>query len=140
MLKVQGRTVHCEVRGEGAPVLFLHGNPDTSRIWTGIVERLQVRHRCIAPDLPGFGGSECDADHFDFSLDGMARWVDDVVTAVGVSQPITLVVHDFGGVWGLAWAVKHPDRVRSVAITQYAFPGGLPLAHLRANLAYSRLG
>jgi haloalkane dehalogenase len=118
---VDGRTVHCEVRGEGAPVLFLHGNPDSSRIWSGIVDRLQSRYRCIAPDLPGFGRSDLDADHFDFSLDGMARWIDGVVSAVGVSGPLNLVVHDFGGVWGLAWAVKHPERVSSIAISNTIF-------------------
>jgi pimeloyl-ACP methyl ester carboxylesterase len=121
LLTIDGRNVHCEVRGEGAPALFLHGNPDTSRIWTGIVDRLHARYRCIAPDLPGFGRSEIDPDTFDFSLDGMARWVDGVVAATATTGPINLVVHDFGGVYGLAWTVKHPDRVRSIAITNTLF-------------------
>ena len=50
----------------------------------------------------------------------MARWVDGVLDAVEVG-PVNLVVHDFGGVFGLAWAVTHPDRVRSVAITKTLF-------------------
>ncbi|MCC6193098.1 MAG: alpha/beta hydrolase [Burkholderiales bacterium] len=121
MLRIDGRAVHCEVRGEGAPALFLHGNPDTSRLWSGVVGSLQSRFRCIAPDLPGFGRSEIDLDRFDFSLDGMAAWVEAVVTACGVPEPVNLAVHDFGGVYGLAWAVKHPQRVRSIAITNTLF-------------------
>ena len=121
MIEIDGWTVHSETRGHGAPALFLHGNPDSSRVWSAILDRLAPRYRCMAPDLPGFGRSDCDPDRWDFSLDGMARWVDGVVTGLGVDQPVHLVVHDFGGVYGLAWAVKHPDRVRSLAITNTLF-------------------
>ncbi len=121
MLEVQGRSVHCEDRGAGIPALFLHGNPDTSRIWKGVIDRLEHRYRCLAPDLPGFGRSEVDLDTFDFSLDGLAHWVEDVLNSTGVGEPVNLVVHDFGGIFGLAWAVQHPDRVRTIAITNTLF-------------------
>jgi haloalkane dehalogenase len=121
MLRVDGNAVHCEILGHGAPALFLHGNPDSSRTWSAIMDRLAPRFRCMAPDLPGFGRSDCDPDRWDFSLDGMARWVNDVVDALGVKDPLNLAVHDFGGIFGLAWAVKHPDRVRSLAITNTLF-------------------
>jgi len=121
MVTVDGQIVHCETHGSGAPILFLHGNPDTSRIWGRVVSHLQSRYRCIVPDLPGFGGSGIDLDRFDFSLSGLARWVNSLVQAVQPSEPLHLVVHDFGGIFGLAWAVEHPDKVRSIAITNTLF-------------------
>ena len=118
---MQGQSVHCEDRGTGTAALFLHGNPDTSRIWNGVIDRLQHRYRCIAPDLPGFGRSDIDLNTFDFSLDGLARWVEELLDSKGISDPTNLVVHDFGGIFGLAWAVKHPERVRAIGITNTLF-------------------
>ena len=93
MVTVDGQIVHCETHGSGAPILFLHGNPDTSRIWGRVVSHLQSRYRCIVPDLPGFDGSGIDLDRFDFSLSGLARWVNSLVQAVQPSEPLHLVVH-----------------------------------------------
>lgn len=59
-------------RGEGPPLLLIHGNPDTADTWSPLMLRLEHRYRCLAPDLPGFGGSAV-AEDFDPSLDSMAR-------------------------------------------------------------------
>ena len=107
-------------RGHGPSILFLHGNPDTCEVWDGVVQRMAGRHRCLTPDLPGFGRSAVPAD-FDCSLDGWSAWVDDVVRARCGTEPIDLVVHDFGGLFGLAWAVRHPERVRRLAILNTMF-------------------
>ena len=113
--------IHVRERGNGrAPVLFLHGNPDTCEVWDGVVQRMAGRHRCLTPDLPGYGRSEVPRD-FDCSLDGWSAWVDGVVHALQVTAPIDLVVHDFGGLFGLAWAVRHPERVRRLAILNTMF-------------------
>lgn len=116
-----GRTrIHLVDQGQGTPTLFLHGNPDSSDVWNGILPVMSARYRCIAPDLPGFGRSTAPKD-FDYSLTGMSRFVDDLVTALGIDKPLNLVVHDIGGPFGLAWAVRHPAKVRSVAITNTVF-------------------
>lgn len=116
-----GRTqIHLVDEGRGEPILFLHGNPDSSDLWGGIIPSLSPRHRCIAPDLPGFGRSSAP-DDFDYSLAGMAAWVDALVAALGIDEPLHLVVHDVGGPFGLAWAVRHPGKVRSVVITNTVF-------------------
>lgn len=112
--------IHLVDVGQGPPTLFLHGNPDSSEIWSGIIPTLSPHFRCIAPDLPGFGRSTAPAD-FDYSLDGMAHFVDELVTALGIDEPLNLVVHDIGGPFGLAWAVKHPEKVRSVVIMNTVF-------------------
>ncbi len=101
--------------GDGAPCLLLHGNPDTAELWRDVVERLRHRHRCLAPDLPGFGGSQVTG-MFDCSLESMAQWVDEWVVALEIEPPFDLVVHDFGGPYGLSWAIRHPHKVRRIAI------------------------
>lgn len=119
-LTVGTTNIHLVDSGQGAPILFLHGNPDSSDVWSGIIPALSPHFRCVAPDLPGFGRSTAPAD-FDYSLEGMASWVDKLVNAVGIAEPLHLVVHDIGGPFGLAWAVRYPHKVRSVVIMNTVF-------------------
>ena len=106
--------VHLFDQGSGPPILFLHGNPDTAEMWHGVISRLDG-FRCLAPDLPGFGRSTVTGD-FDCSLESMAAFVDELVVKVGVDEPLCLAVHDFGGPYGLSWAVRHSQKVRRIAI------------------------
>lgn len=119
-LNVRHSSIHLVDSGQGVPVLFLHGNPDSSEVWSGIIPHLSVHHRCIAPDLPGFGRSVAPAD-FDYSLDGMANFIDELVVALDIREPLHLVVHDIGGPFGLSWVVEHPAKVRSVAVMNTVF-------------------
>lgn len=119
-LSIQNSRVRLIDEGAGAPVLLLHGVPDNADMWAGVIARLAPRFRCIAPDLPGLGSSEAPAG-FDCTLDSMAAWVDSLVTDLGIDQPLHVVVHDFGGPYGLAWAVRHPAQVRSLTISSTNF-------------------
>lgn len=119
-LPLQRANVHLIDEGRGAPVLFLHGNPDSSEIWLPIIQALCGEYRCLAPDLPAFGRSTAD-EAFDCSLEGMAAFVDELVEAAGVDEPLHLVVHDIGGPFGLAWAVRHPHKLRSMVIMNTVF-------------------
>jgi pimeloyl-ACP methyl ester carboxylesterase len=51
----------------------------------------------------------------------MAAFVDAFLTAVGITDPVNLVVHDIGGPFGLAWAVRYPEKVRSITIMNTVF-------------------
>jgi pimeloyl-ACP methyl ester carboxylesterase len=119
-IEVQGASVHVVDVGAGPPLLMLHGNPNTSAMWRGVSERLRDRHRCLAPDLPGWGASSAPPD-FDYSLESMAGFVDALLDAMGIAGPVDLLVHDIGGFFGLAWAVRHPARVRRICVTNTAF-------------------
>lgn len=120
ILDVDGSRIHVLDEGAGTPVLFLHGNPDTGALWRGLVDRLRPHHRCIVPDLPGYGLSTA-APNFDCSLESLARFVDALVQQLDLQEPLNLVVHDIGGSFGLAWAVRHPQRVRRITIFNTAF-------------------
>jgi pimeloyl-ACP methyl ester carboxylesterase len=117
---VHNAHIHLWDQGTGIPTLFLHGNPDTADLWSGVIAHLQTRYRCIAPDLPGFGRSVAPAD-FDCSLTHWGHFIDDLLAALHITEPINLVVHDLGGNIGLAWAVMHSVKVRRLAISNTWF-------------------
>lgn len=117
---VEGARIYVVDEGEGQPVLFLHGNPDSADMWSGVIERLKGNYRCIAIDLPGFGRSEAPAS-FDASLESEARFVDDLVIALGITQPLDIVGHDFGGHFALAWTITHPEKVGRVVVSNTSF-------------------
>ena len=100
--------------GDGAPVVFLHGNPTSSYLWRNVIGHLTPTARCIAPDLIGMGasgksssGSYRFADH--------ALHLDAFFDSVLPAGRITLVVHDWGSALGFDWARRHPERVRGIA-------------------------
>jgi pimeloyl-ACP methyl ester carboxylesterase len=119
-IQVLGAQVHDAEQGSGPPVLFLHGNPDSSIMWEALIAGMKARFRCIAPDLPGFGHSEVPAN-LDVSLEGMAKWIDEVVRGLKLSEPLNLVAHDFGATFGLAWAIRHSEKVRRIAVSNVNF-------------------
>jgi pimeloyl-ACP methyl ester carboxylesterase len=101
-----------------APILWLHGVPDSSSLWTPFLAEAGG----IAPDLPGFGRSGKRAD-FPYSIDGYARFLETFCDHLGLER-IRLVVHDWGAV-GLAMAARRPGLVeRIVAIDPVPFVEG----------------
>lgn len=119
-VEIQGAKIYFADSGTGVPTLFLHGIPDSGSVWGDVTRVVSSSVRCIVPDLPGFGQSGVPAG-FDVSLDKMADFVDAFLVAAGIDEPVNLVVHDIGGPFGLAWAVRHPGKVRSIAIMNTVF-------------------
>jgi len=119
-LQVEDASIYVVDEGQGQPVLFLHGNPDSADMWGEVIDRLKGKYRCIAIDLPGFGRSEAPVG-FDASLESEARFVDDLVGALSVKEPLNIVGHDFGGHFALAWAIRNPEKVRRVVVANTSF-------------------
>jgi pimeloyl-ACP methyl ester carboxylesterase len=92
-----------------APILYLHGVPTASWLWTPFLERTGG----LAPDLPGFGRSAKPAD-FDYSIAGYDRFLEAFTNAVGLER-MSLVVHDWGAV-GLAFAQRFPERIERLVL------------------------
>jgi haloalkane dehalogenase len=105
-------------RGDGAPVLFLHGNPTSSYLWRDVIPELEGHGRLIVPDLIGMGDSaklpNPDADTYRFTTHRkyLAAFIDAVI---GAKESIVLVVHDWGSALGFDWASHHRDRIRGIA-------------------------
>lgn len=99
------------------PVVLLHGEPTWSYLWRRVMPPLLAAgHRVVAPDLPGFGRSDKPQPRGWYSYprlaDALAQHLD---AAVG-DIPVTLVVHDWGGLLGLPWAATHRDRVARLVV------------------------
>jgi haloalkane dehalogenase len=116
-VRVHGRQMAYVERGEGEPIVFLHGNPTSSYLWRNVVPYLESLGRCIAPDLIGMG----DSDKLQPSRPDSYRFVehrhylDRLLEVLGVSERVTLVVHDWGSALGFDWASRHREQVRGVA-------------------------
>ncbi len=95
-------------------VVFVHGNPGPAEDWRRLVSRAGAFARAVAPDMPGYGESD-KPDRFVHTVDGYARHLGALLDRLGVRRA-HLVLHDFGGPWGLAWAADHPDRVASLVL------------------------
>ena len=95
-------------------VVFVHGNPGFSEDWRGLSERLSEFARTIAPDMPGYGNAD-KPDTFDYTVDGYARHLDGLLAKLGVRR-VHLVLHDFGGAWGLTWAATHTTSLASLTL------------------------
>jgi pimeloyl-ACP methyl ester carboxylesterase len=118
-----GVTIRVIEEGEGPTLLFLHGNPDDAEEWSPVIARLKKSFRCIAPDLPGYGRSTAPPAAYDFSLAAQLRFVDALVAKLRLGR-FSLVVHDIGGVMGIAWAAAHLERVdRLFILNTVAFKG-----------------
>ncbi|MDP7381205.1 MAG: haloalkane dehalogenase [Alphaproteobacteria bacterium] len=116
-LTVMGKSMaYCEM-GEGDPILFLHGNPTSSYLWRNIMPFAADLGRCLAPDLIGMG----DSDKLDNPGPESYRFVehraylDAWIEAVGVTDNVTLVIHDWGSALGFDWARRNADRVKAIA-------------------------
>jgi haloalkane dehalogenase len=106
--------MHYVDEGAGRPVVFVHGAPAWSFLWRGALRALRARHRCIAPDLLGFGLSE-QPPGFSYHPREQARCLEALLERLDV-RDATLVVHDWGGPIGLAFALDHPERVRDLVL------------------------
>jgi haloalkane dehalogenase len=109
------RLAHID-EGDGSPVVLLHGEPTWSFLWRKVIGPLvEAGHRCLAPDLPGFGRSDKPTDigwyTYDRHTAAMTAWLDTLDV-----RDATLVVHDWGGPIGLRIAVEQPARVARLVI------------------------
>lgn len=119
-----GLQIHYLDEGEGTPVLMLHGNPSWSFYYRNLVLALRGTHRCIAPDHIGMGLSDKpDDDAYAYTLPQRIDDLEAFVASLNLSEPIILVVHDWGGMIGFGWAVRHPESIaRLVILNTAAFP------------------
>jgi haloalkane dehalogenase len=130
-VEVNGLRMHYVDEGRGEPLVMLHGNPTWSFFFRGLIQGLSPAYRCIAPDHIGCGlSARPAAAAYGFRLQDRVDDLDAFLAALSLDRRITLIVHDWGGIIGAAYAVRRPERIaRLVVFNTAAFlkPAGKPL-------------
>ncbi|WP_442871881.1 alpha/beta fold hydrolase [Colwellia sp. 75C3] len=112
-----GHQYHYVNEGQGSPVVMVHGNPSWSFYYRNLVSELSQNHQCIVPDHIGCGLSDKPGDDgYDYTL---ANRIDDLAALLDhldVKENITLVVHDWGGMIGMGYAARYPERIKRLVI------------------------
>ena len=117
-IDVNGQRVHYLDEGSGEPVVcFVHGFPFESGMWRPQIDHVVARgHRCIAPDLFGFGGSEVPADKGDYSIPGYADQVAGLLDGLG-SGPVVIAGLSMGGYIALDLVHRRPELVSALVLS-----------------------
>lgn len=124
--------------GEGAPAVFVHGVGTNAYLWRNVIEGLRRDGRCIAVDLPLHGHSPAAADQ-DLSLNGLADAVEAFCDALGLAR-FDLVAHDTGGAVAQIYAARHPERLRSLTLTNCETHDNVPPEAFRPTVELARAG
>lgn len=120
------RTGRVVVDGVGSPtieagpadateaVVFVHGNPGSRTDWASLVARAGEQARAVAFDMPGFGQADKRRD-FPCHVGAYAEFIEGARNELGLER-LHLVLHDFGGPFGLVWGLQHPESWASVVL------------------------
>lgn len=136
-----GLRYHYLDEGSGEPVVMVHGNPTWSFYYRNLVLALRNQFRVVVPDHIGCGLSDKPDDaHYDYTLNRRVEDLSVLLESLHLDAPLSLVVHDWGGMIGLTYAVRHPERVKRIVLfntaafhlpAAKAFPWALWLARTR---------
>jgi pimeloyl-ACP methyl ester carboxylesterase len=111
-------------RGEGPAALFVHGVFLNSYYWRHVMERLSGERRCLAPDLLGHGDTPAKPDQ-DVSLSAEAELLAAFCEAMRLNQ-VDVVANDSGSAIAQIFAARHPERIRSLTLTNGEADGNYP--------------
>jgi haloalkane dehalogenase len=116
-----GLKLHYIDEGTGDPVVMLHGNPTWSYYYRKLVASLRDRFRCIVPDHIGCGFSDKpQPPGYDYSLKSRVDDLTALLDHLGLHKNVSLVMHDWGGMIGMAWAARHVPAVRRLVLMNTA--------------------
>jgi pimeloyl-ACP methyl ester carboxylesterase len=116
----QGLRLHYLDEGAGDPVVMVHGNPSWSFYYRNLVLALRGQFRCIVPDHIGCGLSDKPGDdQYSYTLKSRVDDLEALLDSLQIKR-CTLVVHDWGGMIGMAYATRHPDRIARLVVLNTA--------------------
>jgi len=116
-LDIDGLKYHYLDQGHGDPLLMLHGNPTWSFYFRALINALSPDYRCIVPDHMGCGLSEKPDEHtYDYSLKNRVNDLEHLIDHLNLDNKITLILHDWGGMIGLVFALNHIDKIGRIII------------------------
>ena len=111
-----GHSMHFVDEGEGAPVVFVHGNPTWSFEYRHVIRELRSEFRCVAPDHIDFGLSSRSSRREDHHPESHAQRLAALLDQLDL-RDVTLFLNDRGVPTGLDFARRHPGRVKRFVLT-----------------------
>lgn len=132
-----GRIAYVE-RGTGEAALFLHGFPLNSFQWRGALDRLSSYRRCIAPDFLALGYTEV-AEGQSVAPDAQVAMLVTLLDALGIAT-VDVVANDSGGAVAQLFVTRHPERVRTLLLTNCDTEHESPPAAMLPVIAMSHRG
>jgi haloalkane dehalogenase len=120
---LKGFKYHYVDEGEGEPLVMVHGNPTWSFYYRELIKSLSGRYRTIAPDHIGCGLSDKpQPSQYNYTLQSRIDDLDHLVETLTGPEKITLILHDWGGMIGMAYALRHPEKIsRLIVLNTAAF-------------------
>jgi haloalkane dehalogenase len=116
-----GLRYHYVDEGAGDPVLMIHGNPTWSFYYRGLVRRLAPHYRAVVPDHIGCGLSDKPPpSRYDYRLKTRIADLEALVDRLQLPPRLTLIVHDWGGMIGMALALRRPEAVKRLVVLNTA--------------------
>jgi haloalkane dehalogenase len=116
-----GLKLHYIDEGSGEPVVMVHGNPSWSLYYRELAKALRGSHRVVALDHIGMGLSDKPGDEaYEYTLKSRVDDLEALLEERGLKGGLTLVLHDWGGMIGMAYACRHPERVKRLVILNTA--------------------
>ena len=113
----RGLRMHYLDEGAGGPLVMVHGNPTWSFYYRNLVLALRDNYRCIVPDHIGCGMSDKPGDNqYTYTLESRVDDLEALIESLGIRAGITLIVHDWGGMIGMAYATRHPERIKRLIV------------------------
>jgi haloacetate dehalogenase len=117
-IEVGEGALRLRLGGSGAPLLLLHGNPQTHAMWHKVAPKLAERYSVVAPDLRGYGGSmkpPATADHAPYAKTRMARDLVELMQTLG-HRRFQVIAHDRGARVAHRLAIDYPERAQRIAL------------------------
>ena len=125
-----GVRMRWEEAGEGSPVVFVHGIPTSPRLWRHVVPKVEARS--MAWEMVGYGASIPEGRDRDISVAMQAHYLADWMREVGLGNGAVVVGHDLGGGVAQILAVRNPELVRGLVLTNCISYDSWPIAPVRA--------
>ena len=121
-IEIKGRRMAYIEEGEGAPIVFQHGNPTSSYLWRKVMPACVGLGRLIACDLIGMGDSEKlpDSGPDRYTYMEQREFLFALWEELRMDRDVILVIHDWGATLGFDWASHHADRVQGIAYMEAA--------------------
>jgi haloalkane dehalogenase len=140
----RGLRLHYIDEGSGEPVVMLHGNPTWSLYYRHLIDAMRDSYRVIVPDHIGCGMSDKpDDSRYAYTLASRVDDLEMLLGHLGLDREITLIMHDWGGMIGMAYAARHPERIARLIVSNTAAfhkPAAKPLPRALAICRDSPLG